>query len=167
MSDNITLIIKEGEKIKIRQELKNISELIKGILEENGINEEIPIEQITKQTLENVIQYAEYHHYTNSAMLPCPLPSSDMSLYTSQWDYSFLTNLSEQAFNDLLVAADYLQIKSLLDLLLGFIASKIKDKDIESLRTMYNIEETLTPDLEDEILKEFSWIFTLSKRPLS
>lgn len=167
MTETITLITKgsgpEPEKVKVDIRLSRMSELIKGIVEDSGSNEEIPVEQISKTTLETLLVYAEHHNYKNPSTLPCPLPSTDMTEYIDPWHISYITDLPQASFNELLSAANYLQMKTLLDLLLGYLASQIKDKDIETLKSIYDIQDDLTPDLEDEMIKEYSWVFNIDR----
>ena len=159
MADVITLITKENEKIKVSVGLSKMSKLLQGIVEDSGCNDEIPIELISKTTLDLIIKYAEHHNYRNPAFLPMPLPVCDFSSLIDPWHRSFLSDLSEELFNDLLSASNYLEMKALLNLLLGFLASKFQGKDISTLSALYNISEPLTADLEDELIKEHSWIF--------
>lgn len=159
MADVITLITKENEKIKVSADLSKMSKLLKGIVEDSGFNDEIPIELISTATLDLIIKYAEHHNYRKPAFLPMPLPVGDFSSLIDPWHRSFLSDLSEDSFNDLLSASNYLEMKALLNLLLGFLASKFQGKDISALSVLYNISEPLTADLEDELLKENSWIF--------
>ena len=50
-------------------------------------------------------------------------------------------------------------MKLLLNVLLAFLATKLKDKSIEDLKQLYDTQEDLTPELEDKLIEEFSWIF--------
>ena len=161
----ITLITKENEKVKVSVHLSKMSHLIKNISEDLVNNEEIPVELISKPILDIIINYVEHHRFKNPPLLPSPLPSCDFSELIDAWHNTFLGELSEITFNEVLFAANYLQIKSLLDLLLGCLASKIKDKDIPTLCQMYSIQDPLTPDLEDELLAENSWIFDVVINP--
>ena len=161
MSESITLITKETEKVKVNSGISRMSELIKGIIEDSS-NEEIPIEQIMKETLDIIIVYAEHHNYRNPIFLPCPLPSSDLSDYMDEWHIKFLKNLSPTTFSELLQAANYLQMKSLLNILLGFLASQVREKSVDALRTEYDIQEPMTEETEEELMKEFSWVYNIS-----
>lgn len=51
-------------------------------------------------------------------------------------------------------AANYLNIKGLLDIVCAVIAEEIQGKTPEQIRKHFNIKETFTPEEEDEIRRE-------------
>lgn len=160
MSDSITLITKENEKMKVNNGIARMSDLIKGIGEDSS-NEEIPIEQIKKSTLDLIIAYAEHHNYRNPEPIPSPLQTNDISTCIDDWTTRFINNLRPEEFSELLAAANYLQMKSLLGVLLAFTASKVKDKPIDELRQVFSIQDDLTEEAEEKLLEEFSSLICL------
>ena len=59
----------------------------------------------------------------------------------------------------MLQAANYLEIKGLLDLTCQTVANMIKDKSPEEIRKAFNIKNDFTPEEEEEIRRENSWAF--------
>ncbi|KAL9264038.1 SKP1-like protein, partial [Drosera capensis] len=57
------------------------------------------------------------------------------------------------------LAANYLNIKGLLDLTCQTVADMIKGKTPEEIRTMFNIKNDFTPEEEEEIRRENQWAF--------
>jgi len=55
------------------------------------------------------------------------------------------------------MAANYLDIKPLLDLGCAYVASMIKGKTPEQIRQMFNIENDFTPEEEAQIKQENKW----------
>lgn len=55
------------------------------------------------------------------------------------------------------MAANYLNIKSLLDLTCAKVASMIKGKSPEQIREMFGIENDFTPEEEEKIREENKW----------
>jgi len=55
--------------------------------------------------------------------------------------------------------ADYLQIQSLVDLVCQVVAGMIKEKPIEEIRMIFNIQNDLTPEEVAEIREEHKWAF--------
>ncbi|KAK4378289.1 hypothetical protein RND71_000151 [Anisodus tanguticus] len=58
-----------------------------------------------------------------------------------------------------LQAANYLNIKSLLDLTCQTVADMIKGKTPEEIRKTFNIKNDFTPEEEEEVRRENAWAF--------
>ena len=58
-----------------------------------------------------------------------PLKSANMNEVVSQWDADFVDVAQEQLF-ELILAANYMDVKSLLDLTCAKVASMIKGSDV-------------------------------------
>lgn len=56
-------------------------------------------------------------------------------------------------------AANFLDIKSLLDLTCQKVADMIKGKQPEEIRKIFNIENDFTPEEEAKIREENQWAF--------
>ncbi|KAM3342327.1 SKP1-like protein 20 [Capsicum galapagoense] len=56
-------------------------------------------------------------------------------------------------------AANYLNIKSLLDLTCQTAANMIKGKTPEEIRKTFNIKNNFTPEEEEEVRRETAWAF--------
>ncbi|XP_073106626.1 SKP1-like protein 1 [Elaeis guineensis] len=56
-------------------------------------------------------------------------------------------------------AADYLEIKGLLDLACEQVANMIRGKHVEEIRKTFNIKNDFTPKEEEEIRKQHPWLF--------
>ncbi|KAK7270000.1 hypothetical protein RIF29_22853 [Crotalaria pallida] len=74
------------------------------------------------------------------------------------WDADF-ANVDQATLYDLIMAANYLDIKSLLDLICQTVADMIKGKSPEEIRKIFNIKNDFTPEEEEEIKKENKWAF--------
>lgn len=59
----------------------------------------------------------------------------------------------------LVQAANYLNIKGLLDLTCQTVADMIKGKTPEQIREKFNIKNDFTPEEEEEIKRENQWAF--------
>lgn len=56
-------------------------------------------------------------------------------------------------------AANYLNIKNLLDLTCQTVADMIKGKTPEEIRKTFNIKNDFTPEEEEEVRRENQWAF--------
>jgi S-phase kinase-associated protein 1 len=55
-------------------------------------------------------------------------------------------------------AANYLDIKPLLDLTCKTVANMIKLKTPDELRKLFNIKSDFTPEQEEQLMKENEWV---------
>ena len=55
------------------------------------------------------------------------------------------------------MAANYLDIKPLLELSCAKVASQIKNKSVQEIRKYFNIENDFTPEEEAQIAEENRW----------
>ena len=76
-------------------------------------------------------------------------PGSRRLLPSSQVDDETLFNL--------ILAANYLDIKPLLDLTCKTVADEIKGKTPEEIRIRFNIKNDFTPEEEEEVKRENAW----------
>lgn len=75
---------------------------------------------------------------------------------TTPW-YSEFVNLDQEILFELILAANYLDIKSLLELSCAKVASSIKSRSIPEIRKYLNIENDFTPEEEAQIMEENKW----------
>ncbi|XP_074369538.1 SKP1-like protein 1A isoform X2 [Apium graveolens] len=69
------------------------------------------------------------------------------------WDDDFF-KMDNSTLFDIIKAANYLDIKSLLDLTCKTVANMIKGKSPEEIRRIFNIKNDFTPEEEQEVRME-------------
>ncbi|GAB4853163.1 hypothetical protein Ancab_017348 [Ancistrocladus abbreviatus] len=77
-----------------------------------------------------------------------------------QWDAEFV-KVDQSTLFDLILAANYLNVKSLLGLTCQTVADMIKGKTPEEIRKTFNIKNNFTPEEEEEeeVRRENQWAF--------
>ena len=90
---------------------------------------------------------------TEEAKLP-----ADERNELEKWDKEFAAVDQTRLF-ELILAANYLDIKNLLDLMCLTVANMIKGKDPAEIRATFNIENDFTPEEEEEVRRENQWAF--------
>ena len=157
-SDRIVLVTKEGDRVEVDARIASLSNLIRTIVDDSGLTEEIPLDQVTKPILTLILSYCEHHSYSIPTEVKKPLPSPKFSeAIEDQWDFQFVQGLTDDILIELVLAANYMDCKPILDLCCGYIASKFKGKDVAELRNEYGIAEEFSPDEEDRLKQENSW----------
>ncbi|RDW57732.1 hypothetical protein BP5796_12533 [Coleophoma crateriformis] len=74
----------------------------------------------------------------------------------SEWDQKFVQIDQEMLF-EIILAANYLDIKPLLDLACLTVANMIKGKSADEIRETFNITNDFTPEEEEQIRRENEW----------
>ena len=85
-----------------------------------------------------------------------PLQSDNMKQVVQQW-YADFTNVEQDTLFELILAANYMDIKPLLDLTCATVASLIKGKTPEEIRRTFNIVNDFTPEEEAHVREENKW----------
>ena len=138
----------EGEIFDVDEAVALRFETIKKLLEECDANDVIPVPEVKGKTLSKIMEWCKKHTVGGEA-------TEEEALNT--WDAEFFKD--ETILVDLILAANYLNIKDLLDQSTTVIAEKIKDFAPEQVRKLFNIENDFTPEEEAKIRQEYSWTF--------
>ncbi|KAJ3236274.1 hypothetical protein HDU81_010951 [Chytriomyces hyalinus] len=158
----VTLQSSDSQLFKVDRTVVERSVLLKNMLEDVGDADELPIPlpNVNAAILKKVIEYCEHH---KSDPLPAAEedkdstdPSKRRSDDIDEWDASFIKVENELLF-EIILAANYLDIKALLDLGCKTVANMIKGKKAEEIREMFNIENDFTPEEEEQIRRENEW----------
>ncbi|XP_050384039.1 SKP1-like protein 1B [Argentina anserina] len=120
----------------------------------------IPLPNVTSKILAKVIEYCCKHVEAaekNSSYGPSN--TEDDKLKT--WDKEFVKDVEpdQNVLFDLILAANYLNIKSLLDLTCEHVANMMKGKSAEEIRATFHIVNDYTQEEEEEVRRENQWAF--------
>jgi S-phase kinase-associated protein 1 len=79
-----------------------------------------------------------------------------MTDLVQEW-YATFIDVDQEIVLELTLAANYLEIKPLLDLTCATVASKIKGKTPEEIRTQFGLVNDFTPEEEAQVREENKW----------
>ncbi|KIV91644.1 E3 ubiquitin ligase complex SCF subunit sconC [Exophiala mesophila] len=149
----------DGEDIPVDRDVAERSVLIKnmvGDLGEEGITEAIPIPNVNAAVLKKVINWCEHHKHDPPSTNEDDSESRKKTTDIEEWDQKFMQVDQEMLF-EIILAANYLDIKPLLDVGCKTVANMIKGKSPEEIRKTFNIQNDFTPEEEDQIRRENEW----------
>ena len=147
----------DGELVNVPVTVAEKSVLIKGLIDDSGTEEEIPLPQVKKPILTKIVTFCErLVEHGNPPDIDKPLSHNDMKQVTDEWHANFVDLEQEELF-ELVMAANYLDIKPLLELSCAKVASQIKNKSVVEIRKYFNIENDFTPEEEAQIQEENRW----------
>ncbi|XP_037570030.1 S-phase kinase associated protein 1 SKP1-related A isoform X2 [Amblyomma americanum] len=156
---NIKLQSSDGEVFEVDVEIAKASVTIKTMLEDLGMDDDedevVPLPNVNSAILKKVIHWATYHKDDP----PPPEDDENKEKRTddiSSWDADFL-KVDQGTLFELILAANYLDIKGLLDVTCKTVANMIKGKTPEEIRKQFNIKNDFTPSEEEQVRKENEW----------
>ena len=126
---HVKLVTSEGEKIEVDVAVASRSVLIKGMIDDAGVEEDIPLPNVKKNILAKVVEFCTYLGDHPPPEIEKPLRSNNLNDVTTQY-YADFVNLEQEVLFELILAANYLDIKPLLELSCAKVASVIKNKSI-------------------------------------
>eukprot|EP01130_Rhizamoeba_saxonica_P001125 TRINITY_DN10_c0_g1_i1.p1 TRINITY_DN10_c0_g1~~TRINITY_DN10_c0_g1_i1.p1 ORF type:complete len:161 (-),score=47.32 TRINITY_DN10_c0_g1_i1:31-513(-) len=142
----------ENDSIPVTLAIANQSVTIANMLKDIPDSDEpIPLINVTRAILEKVIEYCERHQDD-----PAPAEEERNTEEISPWDKDFC-NVDQATLFELILAANFLDIKPLLDLTCKTVANMIKGKTPEEIRKTFNIKNDFTPEEEEKIRRENEW----------
>lgn len=132
-SKMITLISSDSQAFEVDEAVAAKSQTIKYVIEDAScIDGGIPVPNVTGKILAKVLEYCKKH-------VEPTISGNDFK----DWDAEFI-NVDQATLFGLIMAADYLEINSLLDLTCQKMANMMKGK---------------TPEEEEEFRLEYRWAF--------
>jgi S-phase kinase-associated protein 1 len=152
----LKLVSQELEKIPVPKKVAIMSELVKTMAEGDKEEKEIPLPNVKSAVLNKVVAYMKYHVDNPAKEIEKPLKSANMNEVVSQWDADFV-DVDQELLFELILAANYMDIKPLLDLTCAKVASMIKGKTPEQIRKTFNITNDFTPEEEEAVRAENKW----------
>jgi S-phase kinase-associated protein 1 len=130
--------VKEGEGISIKKSyVVNLSGVVKIALDEDPKATEIKLGEVTPPILDLIVEYLEHHKGVVPEPPAKPLKTKEMKGNVKDpWDAEFIDRVgnTRQTLYDLISAANYLEIKSLIHLGVAKVASLLKGEAPDKLR---------------------------------
>jgi S-phase kinase-associated protein 1 len=134
-----------------------MSKLVESTIDEDdGENQEIQLPNVKAAVLAKVIEYCE--HFTKEEMtaITTPLKSSKIEDLVQPY-YADYVKLEQTMLFELVTAANFMDIKPLLDLTCLAVSIMIKGKTAEELRRIFNLSSGFTPEEEAQVREENKW----------
>ncbi|CAI9118544.1 OLC1v1020131C1 [Oldenlandia corymbosa var. corymbosa] len=144
----ITLVSSDGESFEVEGSVVMGSQAIKHMIEDDCANNAIPLPNVQSKELARAVEYLKIHRAEEGG--------KDVK---KKFDDEFLKGMSHGDLFALMQAANYLDIKGLLDLTCQKTADMIKDMSPEEVREIFSIENDFTPEEEKAIRDENAWAF--------
>lgn len=139
----------------LTKEAANESKTLKDLLEQNDYDGEvtIPLQNVKSATFEKVKEYLDFHQTHGSAD------------ELKAWDTTFCSSMEMEPLFQLILAANYLDIKPLLDLLTKAVADMIKGKKPSEIKELFGVTRAFTLEEEAQVIAENPWMVEDEAKP--
>ncbi len=152
--DMVKLISKEGQALECPTDVARESALLKTALDETDASEFLPVPNVESSVLSKVIDFCKYKVDTRGEKGEQVTPDEERA-----WEAEFV-RVDQCTLMKLILAANYLEIASLLDLTCKTVANMIQGKTVEEIRAGFNVKNDFTPEEEEEIRQENQWMLS-------
>ncbi|KAF8374131.1 hypothetical protein PRIPAC_80560 [Pristionchus pacificus] len=156
---SVKLTSSDGTTFDVSAEAVKASTMICDLLEACGDSATvIPLPNVTAPTLKKVIEFCEFHKDDPEEEKKEEEEQKEKRTDDlSEWDLKFVNAVEYSTLFDLVQAANYLDIKKLLDVTCKTVANMMKGKTTEVLRQQFGIESDFSPEEEEQIKRENAW----------
>jgi S-phase kinase-associated protein 1 len=126
--------------------------------ETGNLTTPIPIPNVKADILKKVLSWCAWHVDDPAAINAETEKEDPRSTLKAicEWDARCF-QVDQETLYELILAANYMNIKLLLDNLCKYVASMIHNKTPDQIRKIYNLERDFTPEQEEEIRREIQW----------
>jgi len=164
----LRLLTSDEEEFTVEWEVIRQSRLIEGMVEDIGDSSEpIPLPNVSSEVMKKILEWSEHHRheppYNEEYEDSEGSGAAHMRLQNlrdfevSEWDSKWILFGSDELLFKVLMAANYLDIRLLLNIGIKTIANMLKGKTTEEMRERFKIVNDFTPEEEEEIRKQIEW----------
>ncbi|KAI3885675.1 hypothetical protein MKX03_032051 [Papaver bracteatum] len=145
----IILKSSENEDFEVEESVALLAETIKHMIDDGCADTFIPLPNVSSKILAKVIEFLNEQGRGDK--------EEDKEL--KEWNDKYTKDMNRATLFDVILAANYLSIKSLLDVTCKAVADMIKDMKVEEVREIFNIKNDFTPEEEAALRAEHAWAF--------
>ena len=158
-SEKVKLCSADKELFEVDADVAFLSVTVKNMVEDTGAGAPVPLPNVRGKILGKIIEYCGYH-VEQDRKLKCAEDHAKRQIDedSAKWDKDYI-NIDQAILYELILAANFLNIKGLLDLCCQCVADIIKGKTPEQIRQHFHIKNDFTPAEEEEVRKENQWAF--------
>ncbi|XP_031488743.1 SKP1-like protein 1A [Nymphaea colorata] len=157
----VILKASDGVVYEVEETVAKMLQMLSPLIDDADLENAIPLHNVTGKILGKVLDYCKKHTEEEA---PEDLPEEDdMSHMTKKhamekWDAEYV-DVDRETLFEIVLAANYLEIKGLLELTCQKIADLIKDVSTEEVREVFNIENDYSEEEEAEMRNEYPWAY--------
>eukprot|EP00566_Odontella_aurita_P026471 CAMPEP_0113542190 /NCGR_PEP_ID=MMETSP0015_2-20120614/9465_1 /TAXON_ID=2838 /ORGANISM="Odontella" /LENGTH=177 /DNA_ID=CAMNT_0000442211 /DNA_START=308 /DNA_END=838 /DNA_ORIENTATION=- /assembly_acc=CAM_ASM_000160 len=160
----VKLRSKDGDEFELSAKAAKLSALIKTSIECDEEDEDeddqepivVDMLKVESSCLEKVVEFLEHHSEDPMDAIETPLNGNTLDEVVKQEWYRNFIGVPQSMVFELVTAANYMEIQSLLDLACLRVSVELMGKTAEEIRVMLNIPK-MTPEEEKKARQEHKW----------
>eukprot|EP00568_Trieres_chinensis_P009962 CAMPEP_0183313736 /NCGR_PEP_ID=MMETSP0160_2-20130417/46363_1 /TAXON_ID=2839 ORGANISM="Odontella Sinensis, Strain Grunow 1884" /NCGR_SAMPLE_ID=MMETSP0160_2 /ASSEMBLY_ACC=CAM_ASM_000250 /LENGTH=166 /DNA_ID=CAMNT_0025478881 /DNA_START=71 /DNA_END=571 /DNA_ORIENTATION=- len=137
----VILVSKDGERMTVPAPAAVMSGLIRTTIEDveddDDVVPEIPLPNVESAVLAKVVEFCVHHQSDPMQHIEKPLRSNVMAEVVQRW-YADFINVDQAELYELTMAANFMDVKPLLDLACAAAACALLGRSREDIRRLYN-----------------------------
>ena len=153
----VILVSSDGEKVEISRKAAQRSVVVKDTIQDFPDSAEVPLINVKSNILKKIVEYLNHYENEEPKEIKKPLPSANFKECVEEWDYKYIDVEMEILF-DIILGANYMNIKPLLELSCAKVASITRGKTTEENRKLFHITNDFTPEEEKQIAEQDKWV---------
>lgn len=164
MSRVCTFASKDGEMFTADRNNMKLNHLIMEMYSDDVDNDMIiPLPNVSSKDLKRVIDFCDYFHINPMKNIEKPLKSTSLEECVAKWYSDFINLPTKEEVFSMVMAANYLDNRPLLELCCAKVATYIKGRTPEEIRTVFDIENDFTHEEEQRIREDNKWCSEFGK----
>ncbi|CAN8097163.1 unnamed protein product [Discula destructiva] len=133
-----------------------IKNMVDDLGEEAAKTTSVPLYNVSGPVLDKIIEWCEHHRNDPPPSADEDSESRKKTTEIDEWDQKYMQVDQEMLF-EIILGANYMDIKALLDVGCKTVANMIKGKSPDEIRKTFNITNDFTPEEEEQIRRENEW----------
>eukprot|EP00730_Choanoeca_flexa_P020086 TRINITY_DN9815_c0_g3_i1.p1 TRINITY_DN9815_c0_g3~~TRINITY_DN9815_c0_g3_i1.p1 ORF type:complete len:208 (+),score=66.85 TRINITY_DN9815_c0_g3_i1:39-626(+) len=133
--------------------LKNMLEDLDGNVSEDA---PIPLNNVRKDAMERVQKWADHHK--DDVEPDDDMEKARIATELDPWDKELFQDLNMRKLFDVIMAANFLDIKGLLDTACKDVAIRIKGKDLKEILALFDIDREITMEDKKKAMRNHPWL---------
>ena len=126
---------------------------------------ELPLDIESKEVMQRVVQFLTRHASDPMKTITTPIKTNNIEDIVDKCDADFIAlQDNHELLVDIILAGNYLNCKSLLDLGILKIATMIKDKEPDQVKEIFHIDKDISPEEEKLVREANMWVFDLGMK---
>ena len=159
MEGYFSLQTKDKKIFKVSKKAAVLSDLLKG-MKDIPDTYDIPLnDDINSQTIEKIVNYLVHFDGNPPKEISKPLYITDMKKITDEYSADFVDKLTIEELVDMISAAHYMKINSLLNLCCAKMVALCKGKNEEEIFKVFGVQKDyFKPEDKEKIKENNKWI---------